>query len=92
MYAKLTRINSIVKTAEKKEKSLGQTPWISQVRELGGLYEEAATQIGAVEADKDSDLGKEDLKRLYEINRDLLTLADGTKNGADCRAAQVQVQ
>jgi hypothetical protein len=73
---------------------------ITDVRRMGHLTALSADQIGSLIAELQTGRSKKQITKdesdtidkLVTLKRDLNAFADGTKNGADCRAAQVLVQ
>ena len=69
---------------------------ITDVRRMGYLTALSANQIGNLIAELQTERSKkrttkdqsETINKLEKLNRDLNAFADGTKNGADCRAPQ----
>jgi hypothetical protein len=73
---------------------------ISDVTRMGALAALSANQIGVLIAElqlqsaqsKERDAQIDEICKLEKLKKALNAFADGTKNGADCRAAQVLVQ
>jgi len=91
-YEGLQPASTAFHSAFVRESQLGSFPKISEVRQIGALLNDAASDIESFAADERSLVSPTDWAEIERIKSGAKDIAAATKNGGDCRAPLVLME